>query len=315
MTGHVVSDDDMPNFPWPGRRDASAIEDAFLAALLSGQEPQDVPAGLQPAEDVLAALKARPSGDELAGHAAAMAEFRQHVGVSAPVRSLTRRRPALLTSLMSAKVAAAAAAVAIAIGGVATAAYAGALPSGAQSFAHHWIGAPAAHGAKPTAGMVAIHHTAPAVPAACVTYWRAKAHGTKAQQSAAYTALVKAAGGANKIATYCGLARHRHHRHHFLRRGCFAPVPNASWSPRPQPSGSPGPRPSWSPRPMPSPNPSCTPVPMPSVTSRPHHHHPVFRFGRHHHRFGKPGFPGHKPGPAPSPMPTPTASPSQTSMA
>ncbi len=135
----------MPNFPWLGRQDASAIDDAALAAILSGPEvPEDLAAGLQPAADVLAALRARPSGDELAGEAFAMAEFRNQVGVPDRVRrTRPRRRPALLTSLMSAKIAVATAAVAITIGGVATAAYAGALPAPAQRLAHDVIGAPA----------------------------------------------------------------------------------------------------------------------------------------------------------------------------
>ena len=152
----------MPNFPWPGRQDASSIEDATLEAMLSGPDvPVDLAAGLQPASDVLAALRARPSGDELAGEAFAMAEFRNQVGVPVPVRrSRHRRRPALLPSLVSAKVAVAAAAVAIAVGGVATAAYAGALPAPAQRIAHDVIGAPPEHHAShPSSSGTRVHRT------------------------------------------------------------------------------------------------------------------------------------------------------------
>jgi hypothetical protein len=305
MTGYDVSDHDMPNFLWPGRRDVSAIEDAALAALLSGQEPEDLPAGLQPAADVLAALKARPSGDELAGEMIAMAEFRQRVGVSAHARRSTRRRPALLTSLMSAKVAVAAAAVAIAVGGIATAAYAGALPATAQSFAHDWIGAPTvySHPAGPSAGQAA-KFAAPSVPAPCVAYWHAARHGTAAQKAAAYATLEQAAGGADKIAAYCRPARHQH-RPHFRRYGCWTPVPNASWSPGPQPSWSPSPQPSASATPVPSP--SCTQFPHPSYSPRPYKPRPPLKhrhFPPHH---GKPGRPFPHPTPSAYPTPTPSA--------
>ena len=279
----------MPNFPWPGRRDAS--EDAALAALLAGV-PADLPAELQPAADVLAALRARPTGDELVGESLALAEYRERVGASVPARKPRRRRPSLLTSLLSAKAAVAAAAVAITIGGVATAAYAGALPSTAQGIAHDWIGAPAAHKG---ADLTAANH--PAVKPLCAAYWWAKRHGTAAQQAAAFSKLEKAAGGADKIAAYCRPAAHKR-RHHF-RHGCWVPVPSASWSPRPQPS--------WSPRPKPSASPSCTPVPFPLRSPRPH---PKVHHVKHSHfPVGKPGRPVGKPTP-PSGHPTPTPTPS-----
>jgi hypothetical protein len=151
----------MPYFPWPGRRDASA-EDAALAALLSGSGgPEDLSASLRPAADLLAALRAGPSGDELAGESAAMAEFRDRVGVSEPTLPARRRRPSVLSSLLSAKAAAAALAVAVVFGGVASAAYAGVLPSSAQRVAHEFIGAPAAHdstASATTAAAKAVRH-------------------------------------------------------------------------------------------------------------------------------------------------------------
>jgi len=275
----------MPNFRWLGRQDA--FEDAALAALLSGPEvPEDLASGLQPVADVLAALRARPAGDELAGEALAMAEFRERVGASHPARATRpRRRPALLTSLMSAKVAVAAAAVAITIGGVATAAYAGALPGPAQSIAHDVIGAPAGH-----------NHSSASRPSAhrpdghllCYAYAYAKAHGTAAQQAAIYKKLVKAAGGASKVAAYCAAARRPHH---FRPYGCMQPGPHPTWSPTP--SASPSPSPSFTPLPRPT----CTPMPHPSFTPRPHRH-------RHHRRFGK-----HFPHPSFSPKPQPSFTP------
>jgi hypothetical protein len=295
VKGYDVSDPDMPNFPWAGRRDAS--EDTALAALLAGA-PADLPAELQPAADVLAALRARPAGDELAGESMALAEFRERVGASAPSRQPRRRRPALLTSLMTAKAALVAAAAAIAIGGVATAAYAGALPTTAQGIAHDWIGAPAAHKDP--------HHGRPSHPAIkplCAAFFKAKAHGTKAQQAAALSKLEKAAGGASKVAAYCGFAD-RKGRHNF-RHGCWAPT--GSWSARPQPSGSPHPQPSWSPRPQPSSSSSCIPVPTPSP--RPHDMTPPHHSKHFPHHVGKPGRPAGNPTP-PSGPPTPTPTPS-----
>ena len=264
----------MPNFPWPGRGAASASDDAALAALLSGtQVPEDLPAALQPAADVLAALRARPSTDEVAGLTAAMAEFRERVGVSHPSRQTRRRRPSLLTSLMSAKVAAAAAAVVVAVGGMATAAYAGALPSTAQGIAHDWIGAPAAH--------------------------TSQSSGPAAGRS-----------GTDSSST---LARHRRHHHHFWWHGCHGPAasPQPSWSPGPHASWSPGPWPSWSPGPSssasPAPTPTCTPFPVPSSSFRPH------KPGRHHKtgRFPQRPFrPRHHPFPRPTPSVSPTPTPS-----
>jgi hypothetical protein len=303
MKGYGVSDDDMPSFPWSARRDAS--EDASMEALLAGPEaPDDLSAGLQPAADVLAGLRARPSGDELAGEAMAMAEFRSLVGVSDPSRRTRRRRPALLTSLMSAKAAVAAAAVAIALGGVATAAYAGALPAPAQQIAHDWIGAPAQKNG---------HHWPTATPAQraawalCAAYAHAKADGTAAQQATALSKLEKAAGGANKIAAFCREPRH-HRFHHHGRFFCF-PSPTGSWSPGPRPSSTPSPAPSFTPSPAPTPTCSPRPFPTPSFSPRPHHHRfppGPFPF-RHHHRH----FPHHpRPFPSSTPTPFPSSSPS-----
>jgi hypothetical protein len=306
MKGYGVSDEDMPSFPWSTRRDASAAEDTSLEALLTGPEaPDDLSAGLQPAADVLAALRARPSGDELAGEAMAMAEFRSRVGVSDPSRRPRRRRPALLTSLLSAKAAVAAAAVAIALGGVATAAYAGALPGSAQKIAHDWIGAPAQKDA---------HHWPAASPAQraafalCAAYAHAKADGTAAQQAAALSKLEKAAGGASKVTAYCREVRH-HRFHHGHRFGCW-PMPTGSWSPGPSPTPSAAPSPTASATASPAPTPSCSPrpFPTPSFSPRPGHHHHFppgpFPF-RHHHRH----FPHH---PSPHPSMTPSPFPSST---
>jgi hypothetical protein len=270
----------MPNFPWLGRQDASANEDAALEAMLSGPEvPEDLAAGLQPASDVLAALRASPSGDELAGEAFAMAEFRNRVGVPDPVRrTRPRRRPALLTSLMSAKVAVAAAAVAVTLGGVATAAYAGALPASVQRLAHSAIDAPAAK--------ASVSH--------------ASGSGT-------------ADGRTGKPRPF----RHHLRRHGcFTPRphASFTPKPHPSFTATPHPSYTPTAHPSYTPKPHPTgtpkPRPTCTPAPRPTGTPKPHptgtpKPHKSFRHHRHHHHRHPV-----QPRPTGSPAPRPTSSPS-----
>jgi hypothetical protein len=134
----------MPSLPWTTRPDVSPVEDTSLEALLAGS---GLPAGadpeLRPVADVLAALSARPAGDELTGLAAARAEFRRHVARPAHARESPRRRPDRLASRLGVKVGAATALVVMALGGAAAAAYAGVLPGSWQQFAHRTIGAPA----------------------------------------------------------------------------------------------------------------------------------------------------------------------------
>ena len=134
----------MPSFRRSGRRDESALTDESLAALLSGT--QDAPPELRPALDVLAALQAGPARDELADEAAALAEFRINAARPRPASGL-RRRPVRLPSL-SAKVAAATAVVAVAIGGVATAAVVGVLPGSAQRALHDVLPVIPAHAVR-----------------------------------------------------------------------------------------------------------------------------------------------------------------------
>jgi len=144
VTGGGVSGSDMPSLPWTARPDVSGVEDTSVEALLSGS---GLPAGadpeLRPVADVLAALSARPAGDELTGLAAARAEFRRHVAGPAQMRPSPRRRPGGLASRLGVKVGAATALVIMTLGGAAAAAYAGVLPGSWQQFAHRTIGAPA----------------------------------------------------------------------------------------------------------------------------------------------------------------------------
>jgi hypothetical protein len=206
----------MPNFPWLSSQDAPEMGDASLAALLAGAEPPEglVP-GLQPVADALAALTAAPARDELAGEAAALAEFTSRVGMPVPVSRSRHRRHPLLTPLLSARAAAAAAVAALSLGGFATAAFAGALPAPAQQFAHHTFGAPAADGGQPT-GTHPSATTTPAGPGAtgsaafglCTAWAHAKAHGTSSQQAVAFRNLAAAAGGADNVAAYCAAVPH-----------------------------------------------------------------------------------------------------------
>ena len=202
----------MPNFPWPGRRDVSAISDTSLSALLAGAElPTGLPPELRPVAEALAALTAAPTGDELTGEAEALAVFRERLGVPSPTRR-ARRRPTLLSPLLSARAAAAAAVAALGIGGFATAAFAGALPAPVQQFAHHTIGAPAAHDAAARAhdspspaGPNATGHPAYGL---CNAWAHAKKHGTAMQKAVAFRNLARAAGGAGNVAAYCSTVPH-----------------------------------------------------------------------------------------------------------
>jgi hypothetical protein len=206
----------MPNLWWLSSQDAPQMGDASLAALLAGTEPaEDLAPGLQPLADALAALTARAARDELAGEAAALAQFHSQVGVPSPVHRSHPRRHPVLASLVSARAAAAAAVAALSIGGFATAAFAGALPAPAQQFAHHTFGAPAVRRGQPTGA----HPSAAATPAGpdatgpaafglCTAWAHAKAHGTSSQQAVAFRNLAAAAGGASNVATYCTAVPH-----------------------------------------------------------------------------------------------------------
>jgi hypothetical protein len=205
----------MPNIPGSQRADVPELPDEALSALLTGDLLTDEAcAGLQPAATLLAALNAAPENGELAGHARALAEFRHRGGMPAPSRRSARRRPRLITSLLTVKAAVAAAA---ALGGVAAAAYVGALPAPAQQFAHNAIGAPSpepSHSpgtprATPTRpGAVGPNAKGPAAFGLCTAYDHTKAHGTASQKAVAFRNLAVAAGGAAKIATYCAAVPH-----------------------------------------------------------------------------------------------------------
>jgi hypothetical protein len=220
VTGGGVPNDEMPNILRPGRRDVPPLIDAALAALLAGTEPPAEPApGLQPVADVLAALRAGPTSDELAGEARALAEFRRGTGVPALPRRSRHRKRQVPASRLRVKVAAAVGVAALGLAGLASAAFTGVLPTPVQRLAHDAVGAPSAssgspvtsqlHRAKrrPPASPGAIDPAAhTAVPPPCAAYARASANGSPAQRAAAFRDLIRAAGGVGKLTAYCGRA-------------------------------------------------------------------------------------------------------------
>jgi hypothetical protein len=255
----------MPNMPQSDRPDAWSKDDIALAALLAGTDvPADTAAGLQPVAEVLAALRGGPARDELAGEAMALAEFRRMAGVSPQPRRSRRRRPNVLTSLLSAK-AAAAAVAALSLGGLATAAFTGTLPAPAQRIAHNVIGAPAAHpspSGSPAGPDLSNGHSAYGL---CTAYQHAIKHGSAAQKSVAFKNLVKAAGGADMVAAFCAKVPH--------------PGSSPSHSPHPTPSHPTG-KPTAHPTPShptpshPTGKPTAHPTPShPAPSPHPSHSH------------------------------------------
>jgi hypothetical protein len=216
MTGRGVSDYDMPNRTWPSRTDVSGIPDAALAALLAGDMPAvGAPASLQHVADVLAALRAESAADETVGQTAALAEFRRRVSASPQPARSRRISRAVLIPLLRTRVGAAGTVAVLGFGGVAAAAYAGALPDGAQTLAHHTIGAPRP-ASEPPASPAAGHSGTPVGPNAsghpkfglCTAYSHAKGHGSAVEKSVAFRNLVKAAGGAANVPSYCAGVAH-----------------------------------------------------------------------------------------------------------
>jgi hypothetical protein len=286
MTGHDVPDPDMPNFPWPSRRDASSISDASLAALLAGAKPPaDCAPQLRRLADVLAELSGPPARDELDGEAEALAVFGSQFGAPGPARPPRHRRPRWRSRSLPVKAAVAAGAAIICLGGLATAAYAGALPAFAQRFAHEIIAAPPPGGqpaSRPSPTVSGL--TGRPDEGLCATWTLAKAHGTRAQQAAAFGKLAAAAGGASNAAAYCAAAAHPGtspsrrprpaHAAHGSGKPSGRPTPHGSGKPsgRPTPHGS-G-KPSGRPTPHGSGKPSGRPTPhgsgKPSGRPTPH---------------------------------------------
>jgi PT repeat len=154
----------------------------------------------------------------------------------------------VLTSLLSAKLAAAASVAAVALGGTAAAAaFTGSLPAPVQKLAHTTIGAPSAH------------HSAPATPVGpqpagnagsglCTAWAHMKAHGTAAQKATAFRNLAAAAGGAANVKAFCAAVTH----------------PGPSGQPTSHPTGQPSSHPTGKPSDLPTGKPSSHPTGKPS---------------------------------------------------
>jgi hypothetical protein len=166
----------------------------------------------------LAAATAPGTSGELAGEDAILEAFRAAGSGASPSHTLSRaRRTSVLSTFLAGKAVAAAAAGGIAIAGTAAAAYTGNLPDKLQDVAHQTIGAPAADAPAerpdPTVTPAGDHSSAtPVGPDASgnaafglCTAWD---KGGVATTSVAYDALVKAAGGADKIDAYCDSVPH-----------------------------------------------------------------------------------------------------------
>lgn len=202
----------MPVFLWSARGGVPPAGDSAYDALLEGKPlPEAAAEALRPVAEAIDALNRAPETTELAGEATALAVFRGRVGMSAERSRSRRRRHPLIRALLSAKLAAAVAAGAVTLGGVAAAAYAGALPTSMQNLAHDTFGAPSAHqSAQPT------HSATPVGPSAtghaafglCTAYAHLSAHGTAAQKAVAFRNLVTAAGGAANVTTFCAAVAH-----------------------------------------------------------------------------------------------------------
>jgi hypothetical protein len=259
-----VSYADMPIIPGCRELRCRRLPDRALEALLAGDLlTKDATAGLQPVAALLAALTAAPEGGELAGHARALAEFRCRDGMPTHSRRSARRRPRLLTSLLSAKAAAAAVTAAVALGGAATAAYAGDLPAPAQKFAHNTIGAPSPKPShSPGSTPVGPNATGPAAFGLCTAYLHAKAHGSASHKAVAFRNLAAAAGGAGKIAAFCAAVPHPG-RSHSSQPGSGRPG-SAPSHPAGQPSSLPTTHSSGHPSSVPTTHPTGKPTSVPT---------------------------------------------------
>jgi hypothetical protein len=213
-----------PSEGWLPDRLLAAAEldrgDAALAAMLAVARGPGTTGELAGEPAVLSAYQAAMVPAEPTPAAAAV----RTVTVTPTITERVRARGTGVRRLAARSTAAVIAVLAtLSLGGVATAAYTGALPAPLQDFAHRYIGAPAvgqgiwAHHTNPNAApkvpSFAHGHPdgSPGGPAA-----RGKSHfallaslcqavdkGYLGPTSPAYRALVEAAGGANKVPGYC----------------------------------------------------------------------------------------------------------------
>jgi hypothetical protein len=134
MTDPGVPHDDMLSFLWRSRMDIPQIRDEALDALLAQDRG--------PGEDA-APLREAPSHGELTGLDPVLAEFRGAGGMPDGFHRSRRRRPALLRTLLSVKVAGTVAATVLGGGGKVAAYCASAPRPGAGTHGTH--GKPASY--------------------------------------------------------------------------------------------------------------------------------------------------------------------------
>jgi len=173
--------------------------------LLSGQlDPADAPSEYAHVARVAKAATGPVTPEELAGEAAAIAAFRAAAHATPPT-PVPRRAP-MPSRLFSIKAAAAVVVAVLAVGGVA--APAGKLPGRPQQAAQHSsTTSQAGSSERAHSGGTTAHGpdaTGPARDGLCQA-WQAGQGATngKRMDAAAFEALAKAAGGADKVAAYC----------------------------------------------------------------------------------------------------------------
>jgi hypothetical protein len=228
MSGPDGYGGEMPEFPFPRRTGDQTVPGLRLDRLLDGAFiTERATPEVEALADLLSAAAGPPSDRELAGQKAAIAAFARERDAGRHRRPTTAaRRRSMLATILGTKLAAAAAAGAIGFGGLAAAAYAGALPEPIQDFAHQTVGAPAASSDHSDPGNQGSAHrrseasehantgqsSQPVGPDAtgsanyglCTAFAEEQAeNGRVDTSSVAYRALLDAAGGADNIDEFC----------------------------------------------------------------------------------------------------------------
>ena len=219
------------------------IDQWSIERLLHGEAPgADATPAAKAIAAMVAAARTEATQAELAGESAALAAY---AGALSKGRRFRRSSMLSLSGLLAGKVAAALAAGAVSLGGVAAAAYTGNLPDSLQNFAHDTVGAPAPqhHDATTPKGPDA---TGKAAFGLCTAYEATHKNGASPTDSVAFQNLIKAAGGADKVAAYCAAVPH---------------PGKSSHAPSAKPSTHPGANPSTRPSDAPTAHPSGEPTP------------------------------------------------------
>jgi hypothetical protein len=221
---------------------------------------------------VLAALTAPPSARELDGYASTLSALRAAQVTPAP--SPSRRRPSMLATLAGAKLGATIAGIAVGLGGAATVVYVSSNVAHTPDSHASASATPASSGTSGASGTrtgtptpqgtaVGPDATGPAAHGLC-TAWKAVAaggNGGKAMDSVAFTNLAKAAGGADRIASWCATV---------TAPGAHATgKPSSKGKPATVPTGKPATVPTGKPTTVPTGRPTTQPAGKPTVLPTP----------------------------------------------